>query len=93
MTTELQAHYRTAAIGEDAREFLDSELGKTIMQRAEAEIDALTRQLIDTNADDPKEVRRIQTEIHRRELSIQWFIEAYEAGQQSLHILENQQDD
>ncbi len=93
MTDDMQTHYRIAAVGEDAREFLDSELGKLILAKAESEIDALTRQLIDANADDRKEIRRIQTEIHRREMAVQWFIETYEAGQQSLHILENQHDD
>lgn len=92
MSEDLQIHYRAAAIGEDAREFLASDLGKFVMQRAESEIEELTRSLIETNADNTTEVRRLQTEIQRRDMAIKWFVEAYEAGRQALQILEDQHE-
>lgn len=85
------ATYRLGAVGDDARDFLDSELGKRIVEIADSEISEMTCQLID--AVDATEISRLQTEIKRRQYAIQWFVQVYEEGQQALQFLESKHDD
>lgn len=78
----------SAAIGEAARMFLESDLGKHIINRAAEEIDEAVFALVDIDPVRISDVARLQNEIKVARQSIFYLTDAISAGENALSTLE-----
>ncbi len=81
-------------IGLDARKFLDSRLGKTIIAAAEAQRDDAIAGLKTVDAENPKAVRELQNQLWRAEQFQFWLADLIQAGiNAEAQLAEYQSDD
>ena len=84
--------YATAEFGETTRQFLESEVGRYLKGRAEAEALEYTEQLKTVDPDDAKKIRDLQNGIYRAESVVQWLIEAIEEGDEAINTFIEETD-
>lgn len=83
-----------AILGKDAEDFLNSDLGQFLIQRAEEEAREWTEKLKSINPWLPgsaRRVQRIQNEIWKREAFKQYLADLIINGRQALQLLEEEQ--
>lgn len=86
---------RTAVLGKQIENFLDSDVGRLVAQRAADEIDACAEILKKTS---PRhfwgraKIERLQNKIAIAESVIRWLADAVTEGQQATQILEDAND-
>ena len=80
----------SAATGEAAKMFLQSELGQHIAQRAAEEVEEAIAQLIEADPNDAKEILRLQTTINVSKLAIVYLTEAITVGNNALRELHDE---
>ena len=78
----------SAAIGEAAKMFLQSELGGHISRRAAEEVEAATARLIEADPVDVSLVSRLQTEIKVAKQGITWLVDAMTSGEHAMKQLQ-----
>ena len=78
----------SAAIGEAAKMFLQSELGGHIARRAAEEVEAATARLIEADPVDIRLIARLQTEIKVAKQGITWLVDAMTAGDHAMKQLQ-----
>lgn len=66
--------------GIEVEAFLNSSLGKYLVQKAETERDAALEKLKVADPDNAKEIRRLQNEVWRAESMQTWLAEAIQTG-------------
>lgn len=81
---ELDVLIAEAEIGEEARRFLESDIGRLIVGRAQQDIDSAVYELKNANPRDPDKITELQNQIWRGESIISWIAEAIEAGNEAL---------
>lgn len=72
--------YQQISLGMDAQKFVESPLGKYLLERAAAEKDEALRSLSVVDPCDWKAVMTLQNIIHRAESFGQWLLDAIEEG-------------
>ena len=78
----------SAAIGEAAKMFLQSELGGHIARRAAEEVEAATARLIEADPADISLIARLQTEIKVSKQGITWLVDAMTSGDHAMKQLQ-----
>ena len=78
----------SAAIGEAAKMFLQSELGGHIARRAAEEVEAATVRLIEADPADISLIARLQTEIKVSKQGITWLVDAMTSGDHAMRQLQ-----
>lgn len=78
----------SAAIGEAAKMFLQSELGGHIARRAAEEVEAATARLIEADPADISLIARLQTEIKVSKQGITWLVDAMTSGDHAMRQLQ-----
>ena len=71
-------------IGDDAEEFLASELGRTILGMAKQEVDTAALEMKEVDLKDEKKLREIQNRIWRATQFESWLRELIAAGREAL---------
>ena len=84
--SELDELSAEAEIGDQAKIFMDSELGRTLLGIAEQESETARRALGRVDPDNKKEIVRLQNEIALGERFPQWLNELFEKGNNALEI-------
>lgn len=77
-------------IGDDARRFLESELGRTVLGIAEREKQAALVALSTTDPEDTKSIRAHQTTIWRVDSFASWLAELIQHGREAEDILRDE---
>ena len=75
--------FRTVAMGLDARQFLDSRIGKHVAQRALDEMYAATQTLAEVDPFDHKAIVQAQLTHRVASAALSWLAQAIEAGAQA----------
>ena len=92
MTKELDPLLNAAVIGEQARQFLQTDLGDYLLKRAQAQIDSATHDLKRASPNwiwGRKKIERLQSQIAVAENTIHWLAEAITEGDAATKILED----
>lgn len=77
-----------AELGEAARRFLESDMGRLIAGRAGAEADEAFIKLKDIDPEDSETIRKLQNDIWRAESVITWIAETIERGNSAIDEFE-----
>lgn len=88
-----EIHLRRAALGDEAHEFLNTQVGQYIVACAEVEIAEAVEKLKKCEPEATIEIRRLQNKILVAESIVGWLMDAISAGLQSLQILEDRGDE
>lgn len=86
---ELQAEM---VIGDDARRFLESELGRTILGMADQEKTGALLGLASVDPDESAKIRELQNVIWRANAFAGWLAELIQRGQDAENILMSERD-
>jgi len=81
MSTEARDLTTAIDFGFEVEAFLQSRLGKHLIQRAETEIDDNVEALKKADPEDAKAIRTLQNAIYRAEAIQYWMAEAIQAGE------------
>lgn len=80
-----------ALIGDEAKKFLDSDFGKTLMGLAQQEATLAMGLLKSADPEDSKTIRSIQNDIWRAEKFEEWLIDLISAGETALRLYQQQE--
>ena len=80
----------TAAYGEAAKMFMQSDLGKHIASRATDEIEEAMTALIDVSPTNVEAITALQRKANNARGAIQWLMETISAGDNALRQLEEE---
>lgn len=83
---------RAASFGDEVDDFLRGNVGKYVLQCAQADIDESMTAFKSCDVSDIEAVRKLQNKIAVSESIKSWLIEAVASGLQALDILENRRD-
>lgn len=81
--SEIRELFRTVELGLDARQFLESSLGKHVAQRALDEMYAATQALAEVDPFDHKAIVQLQLNHRIASAALSWLAQAIEAGTQA----------
>ena len=87
-----QELYAEAILGKDAEEFVESELGRFIIGRAEQEIEDAVNELKKCYPWRTRKIRELQNRIWRAESVQNWLAELVVRGRQALNQLDEPED-
>lgn len=85
--------FQVAYLGSTAEDFLSSDLGKTILKRAEDELEQAREQLDSVAFWRWRKIMDLQNKIWRTKMFRQWFGELIQDGRHALSVLEGQDGD
>mgnify|MGYP000879394272 FL=1 len=83
MLNERDEMQRLIALGFSAEDFLGSELGKFIAEKAEAERTSAIEELISCSPFDSESVSRLQSRVAIADAAMQWLADAIILGQEA----------
>ena len=72
---------KTVDFGFQVQAFLESELGRYLTARAEADVTEALHQLKNVDSENPKAIRALQTKVAVAENVLYWLAEAIQSGQ------------
>lgn len=75
-----QALLSAVALGLDAEQFLNSPLGRYLLDRVEAEVDSAYLALKDADPEDSKGIRKLQNRVYRAQAAVSWLLECVQEG-------------
>lgn len=78
----------SAATGLAAKEFISSQFGKHIVNRASIEVDDALAEFIEADPTNAKSIASIQNRIHVAQSAIQWLMEAITEGENAMRELD-----
>lgn len=81
-----------AVIGDEAKNFIESDLGKTILGMIEQDIALATAKYREVDPTDSKTVRDIQNEVWRAETFKSYLLQLFQRGEQAIHVFAQQRD-
>ncbi len=90
---ETHTLYATAAIGRDAEEFVQTDLGQTLIGMAQQHVHEAVESLKKAKPDDVEAIRSAQNEIWKAESFEAWLNELVIAGKQALAQLEERENE
>jgi hypothetical protein len=82
-----------AEIGEEARKFVESDLGKCVLGMAEQEALAAMEDLVSTDPGDWKKISRIQMQIQFARNFEKWLAELIDEGDNAISVFKQQRGD
>ena len=82
-----------AELGEKARDFLESELGKILIGLADQEIRVAEEALGEVDPDDPKKIRELQNNIKVGKWFTKWLLDLVQDGDQALSVFQQQRSE
>lgn len=88
--TKLDELIAEAELGEEARNFVESDLGKTLIGMAEQETMAAQIALETVLPTDTEQIRRLQNKAMLGRYFRQWLIELIDKGQSALEVYKNE---
>lgn len=80
---------RTAMFGSQVQQFLDSDIGVYLIQRADEQAEEALKELVAADPDKPEVIRSIQNRIRVADSIVSWLREAIEMGSQAEEQLRN----
>jgi hypothetical protein len=86
--SEARELLQRVGLGVEAEQFLGSNLGRYLIERAESERDDAVGELKEANAEDPKAIRNLQARIWRAESVQFWLADLINDGRNALHELQ-----
>ena len=89
MSEELEAE---AILGDEARRFLEGDLGKLLCGIAEQEVQKAVLELEEADLTEEKKIRDIQNRIWRANRFAGWLKELVERGDEALRALQQQKE-
>lgn len=78
----------SAAIGMAAKEFMASDFGKHIANKAAEEIDEALAQMIDADPEDAKTIRSLQNKIHVAQTALSWLMDTIGEGDNAMRAID-----
>lgn len=90
MTTEKNPLEQSIAFGMEVENFLQSDIGKYIIHRAEEETEDAVEQLKRADPDEPRVIRQLQYRIQVAESVQYWLAEAIQDGLNSMQELQGE---
>lgn len=84
---ELIAH---AELGEEARNFIESELGKAVLGMAQQEIDAALQDLALVDPADVEKIRKLQNQAALGRMFAAWLGELINKGSNALEVFKHE---
>lgn len=75
-----------ALVGDEAKRFLESDLGKIVLGIADQESEAARVALESVDADDIQAIRKLQNKAAMGRLFRQWLIELFTTGESALEV-------
>ncbi len=78
---DIEALRGQITFGLDVEQFMRSDMGRYLTQRANQERDSCLEALGNVDAENPKEIRRLQNELRCAERFLLWMGEAVSAGE------------
>jgi len=91
MSNENQMLMDVAVFGEQVRQFMESPVGRYLLQKADEEKDLAILELVNVDAQDYKAVQSAQNQFQRAEDFQAWLTEAVTKGLQALQILDSRE--
>ena len=85
-------HEAVALIGDEAERFLKTDLGRTMLGLAQQEAELAYDALKSVSASDTEKIRELQAKIWRAETFETWLRELISDAEQSLRILQHQDE-
>lgn len=82
----------SAELGEQAKLFLESELGKVLIGLAHNEIELAREAMDDVDPADTKAITELQNKIKVGKWFTQWLLELVQDGEQSISVFAQQRD-
>lgn len=82
---------RDVELGEEARNFLDSHLGKEVLARANERYEANLLALAKVDPHDPKSIQRLQNQVQLFETFDEWLREIVDTGNAALEAFRQDQ--
>lgn len=79
---DLQTQIATLQLGDQARRWLESDIGQWVLGVAQQEVDAATRDLKEVDPENSAEIRRLQNAIKVAEQGVKWLLEAIQRAHQ-----------
>lgn len=79
--TEASALHRAVSFGMTVEAFLESPIGKYLVNRAEEEVEDAVEKLKVVDCTATREIRALQNQVYRAESIQYWLAEAIQAGQ------------
>ena len=93
MTAETDQLIAEAELGEQARLFLDSELGKVMVGLADQEVLLAQELLGEVDPTNTKEITKLQNDIKVGRWFTKWLNELVAAGDQAISVFNQQKDE
>lgn len=81
MSDDTQERLKVVALGIEAERFLESDLGRYLVARAEGEREEAIAELVKVDPHDSREVQRLQNAIAVVDMVQQWIADAITSGQ------------
>ena len=88
LSPELRGLIKVEKLGEEARRFVESNLGKSVEARAQAEMFAAIQELIEADPFDPKAIAALQARYNVAAAALSWIVQAIGAGQAASDALD-----
>ena len=90
---QIEALYRSATLGKQIEDFLSSDVGKYLQQRASRVYNTAVDDFKRVSPSDTEKVRQIQADMWKAEAFIGWLSQGVQEGLTSLGILQGLEDD
>lgn len=85
---QIRALMESAATGMAAKEFIASDFGKHLVEKATIEVDEALAELVDAEPADADSIRAIQNRIHIAQSAIRWLMESITEGENAMRELD-----
>lgn len=89
--SELDEQIQQAELGEEAKAFAESNIGKRILSLSQDEAAASMLKLTTVDPTDVKEITKLQNEIHRADSIYQWIVEMIESGDDAIDTYQTEE--
>lgn len=83
---------RTALLGEQVKRFIEADVGKYLLQRADALAESARTKLSTADPENPKLIREYQNEISIASHFVIWLEQAIDRGEVAIHNLESKKE-
>lgn len=88
--SEQHALLAAVALGLDAEQFMNSPLGRYLVDRIESEVYAALSELKQVDAEDPRHIRDLQNRVYRAEKILTWLDEVIQEGRNAERMATNE---
>ena len=93
MTNEYEALVEVAVFGAQVQQFLDSQIGKFLVHKANLDRTQALEDLVNVDPHDFKKVQDAQNRVHRAESIQVWLEDCVNKGLQAINVLDERQQE